>query len=164
MFIMTVLLVVYILAVNFYAFLMMKDIKDEQVTPVTLYDRKLALTAVLGGAITIYVCMFVFKYRRNSLFLMILMPVLGALNLWLWFVAIRSGFTLFRPWQGNKILLFLLYHIRKKYVNILWKLSLAFYKSYFFTFFRIFSQASQKEKFVYFFVKKGQKVFDNSFQ
>ena len=94
---MTVLLVVYILAVNFYAFLMMKDIKDEQVTPVTLYDRKLALTAVLGGAITIYVCMFVFKYRRNSLFLMILMPVLGALNLWLWFVAIRSGFTLFRP-------------------------------------------------------------------
>ncbi|MBQ9118355.1 MAG: hypothetical protein IJY11_04055 [Clostridia bacterium] len=92
MFILTVLLIVYVLAVNFYAFLMMKALKKEEDPVQKVTDGKLALTAALGGAITIYVCMFVFKYRLNNLFLMILMPVLSALNLWLWFVTIRSGF------------------------------------------------------------------------
>ena len=96
MFILTVLLIVYVLAVNFYAFLMMKGLKDQKAEEQKLSDGKLALTAALGGAITIYVCMFVFKYRLNNLFLMIVVPVLGALNLWLWFVAIRSGFGFLR--------------------------------------------------------------------
>ncbi|MBR2903662.1 MAG: hypothetical protein IKC37_03350 [Clostridia bacterium] len=96
MFILTVLLIVYVLAVNFYAFLMMKGLKEQKAEEQKLSDGKLALTAALGGAITIYVCMFVFKYRLNNLFLMIVVPVLGALNLWLWFVAIRSGFGFLR--------------------------------------------------------------------
>ena len=96
MFILTVLLIVYVLAVNFYAFLMMTGLKEQKAEEQKLSDGKLALTAALGGAITIYVCMFVFKYRLNNLFLMIVVPVLGALNLWLWFVAIRSGFGFLR--------------------------------------------------------------------
>ena len=96
MFILTVLLIVYVLAVNFYAFLMMKNLKSVDETQQKAADGKLALTAALGGAITIYVCMFVFKYRLNNLFLMILMPLLGVLNLWLCFVAIRSGFGFLR--------------------------------------------------------------------
>ena len=92
MLILTILLIVYVLAVNFYAFLMMKNLKNESDENQKAADGKLAITAALGGAVTIYVCMFIFKYRLSSLFLMILMPLLGVVNLWLCFVAIRSGF------------------------------------------------------------------------
>ena len=96
MFILTALLIVYVLAVNFYAFLMMKDLKNKKADVQKQNDGKLTLTAALGGAITIYVCMFVFKYRLSNMFLMIAVPLLGAINLWLWFVAIRSGFGFLR--------------------------------------------------------------------
>ena len=92
MFILTALLLVYIFAVNFYAFWMMKSLKSADEDKQQEADKKLAVTAALGGAITIYVCMFVFKYRLNSMFLMLLTPLLGAINLWLWVVAIGSGF------------------------------------------------------------------------
>ncbi len=94
MFILTILLIVYVLAVNFYAFLMMREIKKEKKTGASA-DRtngKLALTGALGGAITIYVCMFVFKYRLNNLFLMIVMPILSVINVWFWFIAVKNGF------------------------------------------------------------------------
>ena len=96
MFILTVLLIVYFLAVNFYAFLMMKNAHDDKACESAITDGKLAAIAALGGAITIYVCMFVFKYRLNNLFLMIVMPLLSVVNLWLCFVAIRSGFGFLR--------------------------------------------------------------------
>ena len=96
MFILTVLLIVYFLAVNFYAFLMMKNLRGKDADSTPIPDGKLTLTAVLGGAITIYVCMFIFKYRLDNLFLMVLMPLLSVLNLWLCFIAIKNGFGFFR--------------------------------------------------------------------
>ena len=89
--------IAYILAVNFYAFLLVKGLKDDYAddAPNKTSDGRLFLTAFLGGAITIYVCMFVFKYRLKSLFLMLLMPILGVLNVYLWVIAFRSGFTFF---------------------------------------------------------------------
>lgn len=87
----------YILAVNFYAFLLVRGLKDEWVDgePNKSSDGRLVLTGLLGGAITVYVCMFVYKYRTRSLYLMIFMPILAALNIYVAVLAFRSGFTFF---------------------------------------------------------------------
>lgn len=91
-----VILIVYILAINFYSFLLFKSQRDEYeaTDKVTKSgDGKLFLAAFLGGAITIYISMFIFKYRTKSLLLMIAMPVLAVLNVYLWILAFRSGLT-----------------------------------------------------------------------
>ena len=126
MIILYILLVAYILAVNFYAFLLVKSLRDKerdeqirkQGEPLTNYEHangvpnqnvsnnapkpvtdkyvgKLLITGLLGGAITIYVCMFVLKFKRTELLLMVLMPLLGVLNVYLWVLLFRSGFQFF---------------------------------------------------------------------
>lgn len=55
---------------------------------------KVCLTGALGGAITVYACMLLYKYRRTDLLLMVLMPLLGVLNVYLWVLLLKSGFTL----------------------------------------------------------------------
>ncbi len=132
MIILYILLIVYILAVNFYAFLLIKSLKDKErevemqhkhlqfnaymppsydknqpsatlnnntpIPPVPTekpQDKnagKLCITGLLGGAITIYVCMFIFKYKRSDLLLMVLMPLLGILNIYFWVLLFKSGF------------------------------------------------------------------------
>lgn len=126
MIILYVLLIVYILAINFYAFLLVKSLKEkereaeiqrlqEQSNPLsnlptnsannTPYQGsekpndksvgKLCITGLLGGAITIYVCMFILKYKRADLLLMVLMPILGILNIYFWVLLFKSGFSFF---------------------------------------------------------------------
>ncbi len=56
------------------------------------YIGKLCITGALGGAIAIYACMFIFKFRRNDLLLMVLMPLLGVVNVYLWVLLFKSGF------------------------------------------------------------------------
>ena len=92
-----VLLCAYIAAINFYAFLLIKNLKDETdgTDDYKKSDGRLFLTGLLGGAITLYVCMFIFRYRQKSLFLMILMPMLGVLNVYLAILAFLSGFSFF---------------------------------------------------------------------
>ena len=123
MIILYVALIVYILAINFYAFLLVKSLKEkerqaeihrleEQANPLAYPSSsaanndplssnekssdkpigKLCITGLLGGAITIYVCMFLLKFRRSDLFLMVIMPLLGVLNIYLWVLLFRSGF------------------------------------------------------------------------
>jgi hypothetical protein len=130
---MYILLTVYILAVNFYAFLLIKNAQaEDELTNIdaeadadvnanananayggngsynsrnggsvggsgsgNVGNGKLLLTALLGGAIAVYVCMFVFRFRLSNLLLMVAMPVLAALNVYLFFIAYRSGFGLF---------------------------------------------------------------------
>ena len=110
MIIMYALLVAYILAVNFYAFLLIKTMKQqenerelirqsaplnpEQVKP-EKYLGKLLAAGALGGAITIYVCMFILKYKRGDLLLMVLMPLLGVINVYAFVLLFRSGFSFF---------------------------------------------------------------------
>ena len=112
------MLICYILAVNFYSFLLVKSLKEKETliesepqivnatendqptpnAPPTKKDRtlgKLYLAGLLGGAITIYACMFIYKYRRSDLLLMILMPIFSVLNVYLWIVLFRSTFTFF---------------------------------------------------------------------
>ena len=110
-----ILLIAYIIAVNFYAFLLVKSLRDKdkqaeierQAKPLTdstqtaeqplkpTEDRalgKLCLTGALGGAITIYLCMFLLKYKRSDFLLMVLMPLLGVLNVYLFVLLFKSGF------------------------------------------------------------------------
>ena len=91
-----IVFIVYILAVNFYAILLLKSQKDEYMddeSKMNKGDGKLILTAILGGAISIYISMFIMRYRLKNLLFMILMPVIGVINVYLCVVAFRSGFT-----------------------------------------------------------------------
>lgn len=89
---------VYILAVNFYAVLLVRSQRDEacgKEDKMNGGDGKLILTAILGGALAIYISMFIMRYRIKNLLLMILMPVLAVLNVYFFVLAYRSGFTFF---------------------------------------------------------------------
>ena len=107
-----VLLIAYILAINFYSFLLVKSLRDKEqadeneareklteadqtAKPTAKYMSKLCIAGLLGGAITIYVCMFALKYKRSDMLLMVLMPLFGVLNIYLWVLIFRSGFSFF---------------------------------------------------------------------
>lgn len=92
-----VIYAVYILAINFYAVLLLKAQRDENsdTDGKVSGDGKLILTAILGGAISIYVSMFIMRYRLKNLLLMIIMPVIAVLNIYFTVVAFRSGLTFF---------------------------------------------------------------------
>ena len=104
-------MIAYILSINFYAFLLVKSLRDKEREQETLrqaepistptppvlekFVSKLCITGALGGAIAIYVCMFVFKFQRSNLLLMVLMPIFGVLNIYFWVLLFRSGFSFF---------------------------------------------------------------------
>ncbi|MCI9407398.1 MAG: hypothetical protein HFK06_03485 [Clostridia bacterium] len=93
-----ILIIVYILSVNFYAVMLIKSQRDEYGEDETMKksgDGKIILTAILGGAISIYISMFIMRYRTKNLLLMIMLPVIGVLNVYLFFLAFRSGATFF---------------------------------------------------------------------
>ena len=117
MMILYIMLAAYILSINFYSFLLVKSLRDEekkaelerQAAPLIdaasaekpisqsgkTSDRslgKLCIAGALGGAVAIYACMFIFKYKRANLLLMVLMPLLGVLNIYLFVLLFRSGF------------------------------------------------------------------------
>lgn len=90
-----IIFAVYIAAVNFYAVLLIKSQRDGDggTNGKPAGDGKLILTAILGGALALYISMFVMRYRTNNLLLMILLPVAAVLNIWFFYLAFRSGFT-----------------------------------------------------------------------
>ncbi len=86
-----VLFSVYILAVNFYGIRFAKAMRDGDDTGNSRAgDGKLVLTALLGGAISIYVTLLAMRYRINSMTLMIFLPVIAVLNIYCFFMAFRS--------------------------------------------------------------------------
>jgi uncharacterized membrane protein YsdA (DUF1294 family) len=53
-------------------------------------DGKLILSALLGGAIGVYVTMFITKYKLKNMLFMIAMPVIAVFNVWFAVLAFRS--------------------------------------------------------------------------
>lgn len=93
-----IIFIVYILAVNGYAIMLVKTLRDEydeNDKSSKTGDGKLILTAILGGAIAVYASMFIMRYRIKNLLLMIILPVIAVLNVYFCVIAFRSGFTFF---------------------------------------------------------------------
>lgn len=94
-----IIFIVYIIAINVYGALMLgyqkkaRENGDEE--NVSIGDSKLFITGLLGGAISIYTFMFIYKYRLKSIFMMIVMPILIVINVYLSIMFFTSGFGLF---------------------------------------------------------------------
>lgn len=96
MLLMYIVFTVYIIAINFYSVMLLISQKNEYLTDESKLnsgDGKLILSALLGGALGIYVTMFITRFKLKNMLFMILMPVIGALNVWFIVLAYRSGFT-----------------------------------------------------------------------
>ena len=94
-----ILIVTYIFAINLYGILMLRFQKkareDGDEENIGISDTKLLLTGFLGGATGIFIFMFILKYRLKSLFMMVLMPVFIALNVYIIVLALNSGLGFF---------------------------------------------------------------------
>ena len=87
-----VLLTVYILAINFYSFRLLKTQQEawDGGEKIGKNDGKLILAALLGGATAIYVTMFILRFRLSNLLFMILMPLIAVVNFYCFFVGFRG--------------------------------------------------------------------------
>ncbi len=94
-----ILIITYVIAINLYGILMLKYQKkareDGDEENIGISDTKLIFTGLLGGALGIFVFMFILKYRLKSLVMMVLMPLFISLNAYLVFTAINGGFGFF---------------------------------------------------------------------
>ena len=79
-----ILVIVYYVSINVYSFLLLRTQKksEEDGDCNKVRDGNLFITAILGGALGIYVGMFALKFRTRSLFLMVFMPVVLVCNLY----------------------------------------------------------------------------------
>lgn len=94
-----IVLATYIAAVNVYSVMLLLSQRNEYLmdeSKLNSGDGKLILSALLGGAIGIYVTMFITRFKLKNMLLMIILPVIGVLNVWLFIVAFRSGLTFIR--------------------------------------------------------------------
>ncbi|MBQ3219512.1 MAG: hypothetical protein IJB32_02845 [Clostridia bacterium] len=94
-----IIIIVYIIAINLYGILMLhyqkKAREDGDEENIAISDSKLILAGLLGGASGIFVFMFIFKYRLKSIIMMVLMPILIALNVYVIFLILSNRFGIF---------------------------------------------------------------------
>ncbi len=93
-----IIVAVYIVAINLFSFIQLKEQKktydgtDEKMHG---GDGKLLLYALLGGALGIFISMFILKYGMKNIILMVFIPIIAAINIYFFVLAFRSGFTFF---------------------------------------------------------------------
>ncbi len=87
-----VLLTVYILAVNFYAFRLVKSEADtgEEGDSLRREDVRLLLAAILGGAAAVFITMLVLRFRLGNALLMIALPLIAVLNGYCFYLGYRG--------------------------------------------------------------------------
>ncbi len=66
--------------------------KDAQKEKSPISNFKLYITGLLGGALGIYIAIFVYKYKLSNFLLMVTMPVLFAINLYVLLNGFFNGF------------------------------------------------------------------------
>ncbi|MDE6557771.1 MAG: hypothetical protein K2K39_01555 [Clostridia bacterium] len=89
----------YLIAVNVYSVVLLLTQRSEFLndeSKLNAGDGKLILSALLGGALGIYVTMFITRFKLKNMVLMILLPVIAVLNVWLCVIAFRSGYAYVR--------------------------------------------------------------------
>ena len=92
-----IITIVYFIAINLYGILMLhyqKKYRETDDAKLKISDSKIYLAGFLGGAIGIFVFMFIFKYKLRNLFMMVLMPIFIAINIYLFILAYNSGFRI----------------------------------------------------------------------
>lgn len=78
-----IVLIVYIIAINVYSFILLRFEKNESENEGCDCDTnfgKLFVAGLLGGALAIYLAMFIYKFKLANMFLMVSMPVLIVVN------------------------------------------------------------------------------------
>ena len=92
-----ILVIVYYVAVNVYSFMLLKSQQksEEDGNCSKIRDGNLFVTAILGGALGIYLGAFILRFRTRSLFLMVFMPVIVVINLFLIVVGFINEFWVF---------------------------------------------------------------------
>ncbi len=91
-----ILFAAYIISVNVYSVILLLSQRNDCMldeSKLNSGDGKLILSALLGGALGIYVTMFITKFKLKNMLLMILLPVIAVFNVWFFVLAFRSGFT-----------------------------------------------------------------------
>ena len=61
----------------------------------TVKDSKLLLVGVMGGALGIFISTFILCYRRDSMFIMIIMPLLITITVYFIVLGIFNNFSFF---------------------------------------------------------------------
>lgn len=92
-----ILVIVYFASINVYSFMLLRSQQktEEDGDCSKIRDGNLFVTAILGGALGIYVGAFVLKFRTKSLFVMVFMPVIVVLNLFLIIMGFINDFWVF---------------------------------------------------------------------
>ncbi len=91
------IVITYILAINVYGFLLIYFQKKqvEEMREKSVKDSKIFMSAMLGGAVGVYVSMFVFSHRLQSLLLMIVIPIIIVINVYIIIVAFTGNYGFF---------------------------------------------------------------------
>lgn len=89
-----VLVITYIVAINVYSFLLIFFQKKqmEEHNESKIKDGKVFISGMLGGALGVYLAMFILSYRLNNLFLMVTMPLLIVLTAYIVIVGFQGNF------------------------------------------------------------------------
>ena len=93
-----ILISVYFVSVNVYSFFLMRIQKTQVLSNnnSTVKDGKLLLVGIMGGALGVFLSAFILSYRRDSMFIMIVMPILIALTVYVIVLGFISDFTIFQ--------------------------------------------------------------------
>ena len=91
-----ILVAVYYISASVYGFMIVNshkksDENDDKCNRVT--DGKIFFASMLGGAVGVYIAMFVFKHKLKSVTFMVLTPVIAAAHICLLFFGYTQNFS-----------------------------------------------------------------------